>query len=130
MTSGIFPSLYSNIRTLWVEPATGVTIHGQEQIDQRLTGLASTEPGAAMRDPALAGKTALKGTLAFTDSADRIQAKLARDGISSIRGITVILPLVCLVLGLILAGFGLFLAMGQTSTRSADASHRGQRVGV
>jgi hypothetical protein len=109
MTSGIFPSLYSNVRTLWVEPKTGVIIHGQEQIDQRLTGLASTEPGAAMRDPALAGKTALKGTLAFTDAADKIQADLARDGLKSIQLITVVLPLVALVLGIILTGLGLYL---------------------
>lgn len=110
MTSGIFPSLYSNTRIVWVEPTTGVIIHGQETINQRLTGLASMEPGAPMRDPALAGLTALKGTLAFTPSANKIEAKLARDGISSIRLVRVILPLVALFLGLILLGFGLFLA--------------------
>lgn len=112
MTSGIFPSLYSNVRTLWVEPRTGVIIHGQEQIDQRLTGLASTEPGADMRDPALAGKTALKGTLAFTPAADRLQAGLARDGIRSITGITVLVPLVALVLGIVLVVVGLILVRG------------------
>jgi hypothetical protein len=120
MTSGIFPSLYSNIRTLWVEPATGVIIHGQEQIDQRLTGLATTDPSSAMRDPALAGKTALKGTLAFTEAADAKQADLARQGISSIRMIEVILPVACLVLGLILAGFGLYLALAGGGSRGYE----------
>ena len=110
MTSGVFPSLYSNVRTLWVEPTTGVIVHGQEQIDQRLTGLASTEPGAEMRDPALAGKTALKGTLAFTEGADKVQAKLANDGISSIKAIELYLPLGALILGLILTVGGLLLA--------------------
>lgn len=109
MTSGIFPSLYSNVRTLWVEPLTGAVIHGQEQIDQRLTGLASTVPGSPVRDPTLVGKTALKGTLAFTPAADKIQADLARKGISSITAITVIVPLGALILGLILVGLGLFL---------------------
>ncbi|WP_270889444.1 DUF3068 domain-containing protein [Pedococcus sp. 5OH_020] len=118
MTSGIFPSLYSNVRTLWVEPRTGVIIHGQEQIDQRLTGLATTEPGSDMRDPALAGKTALKGTLAFTQAADRLQAGLARDGIKSITGITMIVPLAALLLGIILAGFGIFLARGADERRA------------
>jgi hypothetical protein len=116
MTSGIFPSLYSNTRSLWVEPKTGVIVHGQEQINQRLTGLASTEPGAPMRDPALAGKTALQGTLAFTDAADKIQGKLAEDGIKSVDAIKVILPLAALILGLIGIVVGLLLARSGSRT--------------
>jgi hypothetical protein len=124
MTSGIFPSLYSNVRTLWVEPLTGAVIHGQEQIDQRLTGLASTEPGSPVRDPTLVGKTALKGTLAFTPAADKIQADLARKGISSITAITVIVPLGALILGLILVGLGLFLFRAGAAPASGVQTRR------
>ena len=120
MTNGVFPSLYSNVRTLWVEPTTGVIIHGEEQINQRLTGLASLEPGASMRDPALAGLTALKGTLAFDESADQAQAELARDGISSIRAVEVFLPLGCLVLGLILIIVGVVLIRRDSSSRRSE----------
>lgn len=122
MTSGIYPSLYSNVRTLWVEPTTGAVIHGQEQIDQRLTGLASTQPGAPVRDPALVGKTALKGTLAFTPAADKIQADIARKGISSISAITVTVPLVALILGLVLIVVGLLMVRG--GLRSAQHRQR------
>ncbi|HET7277412.1 MAG TPA: DUF3068 domain-containing protein [Dermatophilaceae bacterium] len=113
MTSGVFPSLYSNTRTLWIEPTTGAIIHGQEEINQRLTGRASNDPGAAMRDPSLAGLTALQGTLAFTPEADRIQAKIARDGIASINLIRVYLPLGSLVLGVILVAVGLVLTLAR-----------------
>ncbi len=111
MTGGVFPSLYSNTRTLWVEPKTGAIIHGREEINQRLTGRASNDPGAAMRDPSLAGLTALQGTLEFTPEADRIQAKIAKDGIKSIDLIRLYLPLGSLVLGLILVVVGLVLAL-------------------
>lgn len=109
MTNGVFPSLYSNTRTLWVEPTTGAIIHGQEEIDQRLTGRASTDPGSEMRDPALAGLTALQGTLAFTPEANRIQADIARDGIRSIEMIRLWLPLVSLCLGIVLTLVGALL---------------------
>jgi hypothetical protein len=125
MTGGVLPSLYSNTRTLWVEPKTGAIIHGQEEIDQRLTGRASNDPGAEMRDPSLAGLTALQGTLAFTPEADRTQAKIARDGIQSIDLIRVYLPLVSLVLGFLLVLLGLLLyAQGPRRRHAAGTPRR------
>ncbi|MCE1178622.1 MAG: DUF3068 domain-containing protein [Micrococcales bacterium] len=105
-TKGL-PSLYSNTRTLWVEPRTGATIHGQEELDQRLTG---EEPGKSGLNPQLENKTALKGTLAFLPEANKIQADKAREGIKSIDMITKWLPLALLVLGALLALLGYLLS--------------------
>ncbi|XVX21870.1 DUF3068 domain-containing protein [Actinomycetota bacterium] len=120
-TKGL-PSLYSNTRTLWIEPNTGATIHGQEQLDQRLTG---EEPGKTEINPQLKDKTALKGTLAFLPEANKIQADKAREGIKSINMISKWLPLALLLLGGLLTLLGWLLSRGGKEDNTSRAARRG-----
>lgn len=89
---------YANTRTLWVEPTTGVIVKGQEEQLQTL------------RDPAGTDRIRLlEATLTFDDATQNSQAKSAKDGISRIRLIGTILPIVAAVLGLVLLAGGAFL---------------------
>ena len=58
--------VYSNVRTIWVEPTSGIIVNGQEQERQVLRA----------RDTGTEGVTLLEGTLAFDD--DTVAAGLAR----------------------------------------------------
>jgi hypothetical protein len=86
------PGLYSDTRTVWVEPTTGAIVKGvQHQVRTTTTGTLVFET-----------------TLTFTDATIDRQSKLAKDGLSSLRLLSVILPLILVVVGL-LALAGAFL---------------------
>jgi hypothetical protein len=108
-TSNVLPSLYSNVRTVWVEPRTGVIIKGQEDLDQRLTGRENLDPRSPVVASALAGKTALKGVLKFDDQTVANQAQLARDNIPKLRLIQTVIPLVGIIGGAVLTVIGIVL---------------------
>jgi hypothetical protein len=91
VTKGI-PGKYSDDRTVWVDPVTGVIVKGVEHQVRTLTD----------------GTTALDTTLTFDDASIKFQAGQAKDGRSKITQLTVVLPLIALVLGL-LALVGAFL---------------------
>jgi hypothetical protein len=91
-------SVYSNTRTLWVEPTTGSIVNGQEQIRQFFRGPDGEQ-----------GVTLLAGTLNFTPEAVTGNAGLARDGRSLIVLLTTTLPIVLGAVGLILLAGGAFL---------------------
>lgn len=78
------PGTYSDTRTVWVEPLTGVIVKGVEVQKRNLAD----------------GSPALDTTLTFNQAAIDFQGKQASDGRARIRMLTVILPLVCLVVGL------------------------------
>lgn len=82
------PGKYSDTRTVWVDPVTGVIVKGVEHQTRTLAD----------------GTPALDTTLTFTDQAIKDQAKQAKDGRSKITQLTVTLPLILLVLGLIALG--------------------------
>jgi hypothetical protein len=86
--------VYSNVRTVWVEPSTGAIVKGQE--DQLRVFRAEGGPDT----------TVLDAEIAFTDgSVDQAVAR-AEDSMAKAKAITVILPLIALVLGLVFVLIG------------------------
>jgi hypothetical protein len=98
------PGKYTDTRTVWVDPVTGVIVKGVEHQIRTLTN----------------GSTALETTLTFDDASIAYQAKQAKDGHSKITMLTVILPLATLVLGL-LAFVGAWF-MSRRSPQLPDAN--------
>ncbi len=87
--------IFETVRTVWVEPRSGVIVKGNEQ--------ASSNLGTAT------GPTIVEFDVTFNEETQQKQAKLARDAISSIGLVSVWGPLVGLLLGLILVIAGLLL---------------------
>lgn len=99
------PVYYTTTRTVWVEPKTGVIVKGNEQANTTLRDSAGQDKA-----------TVIKYDLTFDDATQKAQAKLARDNISKINLVSLWLPLLGLVLGLI------FIAAGLIIMRAADRS--------
>jgi Porin PorA len=95
------PVWYENVRTVWVEPRTGVIVKGSEQTKTTLRN--------AQGEDRL---VVLEVTFTFDDATQRSQAKLAKDGIKQINAITMWLPLLGLVLGLLALLGGWLLLRG------------------
>jgi hypothetical protein len=92
------PVFYTNVRTVWVEPTTGVIVKGVEQTKTTL------------RDSAGQDKViVLDATFTFDDPTQKAQAKLARDNMNRIRLVKWIIPGIALLLGLIMIGLGALL---------------------
>jgi hypothetical protein len=79
------PGKYSDVRTVWVDPVTGVIVKGIEHQTRTLAD----------------GSPALDTTLTFDDASIKYQAKQAKDGRAKINLLTVYLPLILLVVGLL-----------------------------
>lgn len=91
---------YSNVRRVWVEPDTGVIVKGQE------------EQLSTLRDDTGADVlTVTEATLTFSKKTVAEQAKTAKDNARSLGLIHTILPAALGLLGLILLGVGLALAL-------------------
>jgi hypothetical protein len=92
------PVFYTDTRTVWVEPKTGVIIKGSEQ--NRTT----------LRDNAGQDRTVvLQFDLTFDNDSQQSQAKLARDNIGKIDLVTIWLPLIGLLVGIVLIIAGLII---------------------
>lgn len=107
------PVWYSNTRTVWVEPRTGVIVKGNEQNKTTL------------RDGQGQDKvTVVQFDLTFDEATQKSQADLAKDSISTIGLVTVWVPLLALLLGLILVVAGLLLmrGSGRRGTHTAPAT--------
>jgi Porin PorA len=91
--------VYSNVKTIWVEPATGIIVKGQQAVSQVL------EPTSG------GGKvlTLLDGVLTYDDATVRANAKDASDAAGQLRLLSTILPIGALVVGLVLLVVGLLL---------------------
>jgi hypothetical protein len=91
--------VYSNVKTIWVEPATGIIVKGQQAVSQVL------EPTGG------GGKvlTLLDGVLTYDDATVRANAKDASDGAGQLRMLSTVLPIAALVVGLVLLVIGLLL---------------------
>jgi Porin PorA len=101
------PVFYTDTRTVWVEPKTGVIVKGSEQ--NRTT----------LRNSAGQDKTVvLQYDLTFDENTQKSQAQLARDNIGKINLVTTWLPLIGLLVGLVLIVAGLILM------RAADVAAR------
>lgn len=87
------PGKYSDTRTVWIDPVTGVIVKGAEHQVRTLAD----------------GSPAVDTTLTFNQDAINYQAKQAKDGRNKITMLTVLAPLVALVLGIVLLAAGGFL---------------------
>lgn len=102
---------YSNVRTVWVEPKTGVIVKGREQ------------QLSTLRDGATDLLEITKTDLVFTHETIKQQAARAKDGRQSLVMIGSIAPLAGPLLGLILAVLGMLLLSG----RPAAGKHAEER---
>jgi hypothetical protein len=90
--------MYSNVRTVWVEPRTGIIIRGGQEV----TEILRTEAGV----PVL---TAFKGQLVYDGKTVSGFVDDARTAISQLRLIQWILPIAALVLGVALIVGGVLM---------------------
>lgn len=98
---------YANVRTVWVEPLTGVIVKGQEKLHQTFRNSAG-EDKVTLADV----------TLTFDARTQKQQADLAKDGRKKAFLVGVLAPLGLGVVGLILIG----LAAGTIARRDDSAS--------
>jgi hypothetical protein len=110
------PVIYSNTRTVWVEPKTGVIVKGSEQTRTTLQNSAKEDR-----------VTVLDATLTFDEATQRTQADLARDGMRKINLMEWMLPAVALVLGLAFLAVGWLLVRGRRQPE-ADAGDRTEEL--
>lgn len=119
-TNNTFPSTYTNTRTVWVEPTTGVIVKGQEDLKQVLTGRQGLGADSPVVEPALQGIVALQGKLAFTPETVTLQAQLAKDNLPKIHLVRLWLPLIALIVGILSLVAGVFLLRGGRSGGGDD----------
>ena len=108
--------VYSNVKTIWVEPATGIIVKGQQAVTQVLE---STTGGGKVL-------TLLDGVLTYDDATVSANAADASDGASQLRLLSTILPIGALVGGLVLLVVGLLLLRapeGRRVRRAEGESH-------
>lgn len=102
------PGKYSDVRTVWIEPLTGVIVKGVEHQTRTLAD----------------GTPALDTTLTFDQDAINYQAKQAKDGRSKITLLTVTLPLILLVVGILaIVGAVLLLRRDTAGPANPDTAH-------
>jgi Porin PorA len=106
---------YSNTRTIWVEPASGTVVKGQEAIRQTLRTIDGQDR-----------LTTLDATLAYNEETVRRQAESAAEARSSLNLLKTILPVGGSVLGVLLIAAGLVLA----SRRPAGPDRRDAGIGL
>ncbi len=109
--SVVAPRLYTNVRTVWVEPVTGAIVKGQEVQKQFLAGADGTTEALVIID----------ATLQFTELNTAEAVKTASDGKSQLTLIQQTIPLVFAVLGILLILGGVFLLRRQGEGSSTTA---------
>jgi hypothetical protein len=114
------PRWYDNVRTVWVEPLSGVIVKGAEQQHQ------------VFRDEAGADAvTLIEVTLTFDERTQRQQADLAKDARSQAGLVGTWIPLALLVLGLVLIGLAVPRLRGDAGDRTGtDGARRRDPVKV
>jgi hypothetical protein len=88
------PGKYDDTRTVWVDPTTGTIVKGIEHQVRTLDN----------------GSVALDTTLTFDAASQKYQADYAKNGAKKITLLTVVLPIIAVLLGLVALFFGLLLA--------------------
>jgi len=91
---------YENIRTVWIEPYSGIVVKGQEELKQTLRGSDGREL-----------LTVFGGTIAFTEETIREAAVDADDARTQLRLVRDIGPVVLITVGALLIVLGLLLAL-------------------
>jgi uncharacterized membrane protein len=110
VTAGQF---YRNVRTVWVEPYSGIIVKGQEEVRQTLRG-----PDG--RD----GQVLLAGTITFTQDTVQKQVTEAKKARSQLQVVYDTGPLALLVIGVVLILAGVLLL----ARRSGGHRYRGRRA--
>jgi hypothetical protein len=105
--------IYSNTKTLWVEPATGIIVKAQQDATQVL----ETQGGEQVL-------TLIDAVLTYDEATVSKNADDASSGANSLRLFGTVLPLVALVLGLIAIGAGLVLLRSPEGRRVARSEQR------
>ena len=105
---------YSDTRTVWVDPVTGAIVKGVEHQARTLAD----------------GTPALDTTLTFDQDAINYQSKQAKDGRSKITLLTVTLPLILLVLGLLAIAAAVLLLRRDPETDTRHTSHSSEPLRV
>lgn len=97
--------MYANVRTLWIEPNTGVLIKGQEEVDKSLVSDGYSDVPTT------------KGTIGYSDATVKKNAEDWGSKGALLGFINGPLTVLGIVLGVILIGLGLFLNLGASSGR-------------
>ncbi|WP_104523967.1 DUF3068 domain-containing protein [Blastococcus atacamensis] len=109
--------VYSNERTMYIEPTSGVQV------------TASEEPRTVLRGPdGTIGATVLGGSFSGTDETIAAGVERAEDTAGKINLIKNVVPLVLLLVGLLALAGGLYLALRgpRTATRPAHSAEKPQ----
>jgi Porin PorA len=107
--------VYSNHKTLWVEPATGIIVKAQQDATQVL----QTPDG----EPVL---TLLDAVLTYDDATVKANAEDASSGASRLRLLGTILPIGGVLLGLVLTSIGLYLLRAPQGRRLRRPEREGR----
>jgi hypothetical protein len=105
--------IYSNLKTLWVEPATGIIVKAQQDVTQVL----ETQGGEQVL-------TLIDAVLTYDEATVDKNADDASSGANRLRLLGTILPAVALLLGLISIAAGLVLLRSPEGRRVARGEHR------
>ena len=105
--------IYSNVKTLWVEPATGIIVKAQQDVTQVLR-----TPGG---EEVL---TLIDAVLTYDEATVSANADDAASGARQLRLLGTILPIAALVLGLIALAAGLVLLRSPEGRRVARGEGR------
>jgi hypothetical protein len=111
--------VYSNVKTIWVEPATGIIVKGQQDVSQVL----ETLDGQRVL-------TALDALLTYNDATVKSNARDAADGASQLRLLSTILPLGAGLLGLVLLVVGMVLLRAPEGRRVRQPEGEGRPAGA
>jgi hypothetical protein len=105
--------IYSNTKTLWVEPATGIIVKAQQDVTQVL----ETPGGEQVL-------TLVDATLTYDEATVSSNADDAAAGARQLRLLGIILPAVALFLGLVALAAGLVLLRSPEGRRVAKGEQR------
>jgi DUF3068 family protein len=111
--------VYDNLKTLWVEPRTGIIVKAQQDVSQVL----ETPAG----EPVL---TLLDAVLTYDEATVKANAEDAASGASRLRLLGTILPVGGVILGLVLTLAGLFLLRAPQGRRLRRPEHRSRPAGA
>lgn len=109
---------YATTRTVWVEPASGVIVRGQQQQKQTLKAAGAPQETVV-----------LDALFRFTDDTVENGLDSAREARSSILLLTVVGPAAALILGLILVLIGVALLRRSTPKRAAPKVDTEKKAG-
>ena len=105
--------IYSNVKTLWVEPATGIIVKAQQDVTQVLR-----TPGGEQV------LTLIDAVLTYDEATVDANADDAAKGVNQFRILGTVLPIAALALGLIALSAGLVLLRSPEGRRVARGERR------